>query len=119
MSARVELPATLTWELPVRVIDVSASGCLIETWRPIEVGTTGTLQLRLTGEECWDEVEVARCHQVQGVPALYHVGVRLLSRTPLHGGSIRDFAPSRPPVRDRLGAAGARSREHTRAHPRH
>ena len=107
MSARVELPATLTWDLPVRVIDVSASGCLIETWRPIEVGTTGTLQLRLTGENCWDEVEVARCHAVQGLPALYHVGVRLLPRPALDAGPIRGAVSGRQAVWDRLGTAGS------------
>jgi len=94
MSARLDLPATLTRELPVRVIDLSASGCLIGTWRRIEVGTIGTLHLRIDGDECRDDVEIARCHAVEGLPAMYHVGVRFMWTTSRQG-SIRDAVARR------------------------
>jgi len=89
MSAMVELPGTLTRELSVRVIDLSESGCLIETRRRMEVGTFGTLQLRLGVQDCTDDVEVVRCDAVQGVRNVYHVGVRLLWTRPRKAGSIR------------------------------
>jgi hypothetical protein len=89
MSAVAEFPATLTRELPVRVIDVSESGCLIETRRRMEVGTIAALHLRLGTQHCTDDVEVMRCDAVRGVRNVYHVGVRLLWTTPRKAGSIR------------------------------
>jgi hypothetical protein len=103
MSAMLEFPATLTRELPVRIIDMSASGCLIETWRSMEVGTIGMLQLRIGGEDCRDEVEIARCHAVKGQRALYHIGVRFLWTTPREG-SIRHAVASRQAEWERSGA---------------
>jgi hypothetical protein len=89
MSAMFEFPATLTRELPMRVIDVSESGCLVETRRPIEVGTIGILQFTLGTQECMDDVEVVRCEAVEGVRGLYHVGVRIRWTRPRQPGSIR------------------------------
>jgi PilZ domain-containing protein len=95
MSEMFEFPATLTRELPVRVLDISGSGCLLETRRRMEVGTTGTLQLRLGDVECRDDVEVVRCDAVKGIiPTRYHVGVRLLWTTPRRAGSIRHAVAS-------------------------
>ena len=84
-----EFPATLTRELSVRVVNVSASGCLFESRRRMEVGTIATLDLTLGTAECRDDVEVVRCDAVKGVPGLYHIGVRLLWTTPRRAGSIR------------------------------
>ena len=79
----------VTRELGVRVVDMSATGCLVESHRPIEVGTIGTLRVRLGSEECYDDVEVVRCEAVEGPPTIYHVGVRLLRTKPRQPGSIR------------------------------
>ena len=94
MSSMLEFPAILTRELSVRVLDISASGCLLETRRRMEVGTTGTLQLRLAGTDCTDDVEVVRCDAVKGVPSLYRIGVRLLWTPPRRAGSIRHAVAS-------------------------
>jgi PilZ domain len=94
MSAMFEFPAVLTRELHARVINVSASGCLVETRRRLEVGTIGRLRVRLGGEECEDDVEVMRCDAVEGPVASYHVGVRLLWTTPRRPGSIRHAVAS-------------------------
>jgi hypothetical protein len=89
MSRLSEFPAILNRELHARVIDVSASGCLVETRRPLEVGTIGRLRVSLSGAECEDDVEVTRCDAIEGPVASYHVGVRLLWTTPRQPGSIR------------------------------
>ena len=102
MSDMFEFPATLTRELSVRVLDISGSGCLLETGRRMEVGSTGTLQLRLGDAECRDDVEVVRCDAVKGIiPTRYHVGVRLLWTTPRRAGSIRHAVASQLAVLDR------------------
>ena len=79
----------VTREIGVRVIDMSATGCLVESRRSIEVGTIGTLRVRLGSEECYDDVEVVRCEAVEDSPTIYHVGVRLLRTKPRQPGSIR------------------------------
>jgi hypothetical protein len=85
----VEFPATLTRELPVRVIDVSESGCLVESRQRLEIGTIGRLRFTIGSEDCTDDVEVMRCEAVPGVPSLYRLGVRLLWTKPRRAGSIR------------------------------
>lgn len=104
MSTMFEFPATLTREVPVRVIDLSESGCLVETQRRMEVGTIGTLQLRLGGQDCTDDFEVVRCEAVQGVRNVYHVGVRLLWTKPRRAGSIRHAVASLQAEWDRSSA---------------
>ena len=96
-----EFPATLTREQAVRVLDISASGCLFETRRRMEVGTIAKLELTLGAGECRDDVEVVRCDAVKGVRGLYHIGVRLLWTTPLRAGSIRHAIATQVAALDR------------------
>ena len=103
MSRMSEFPAILNRELHARVIDVSASGCLVETRRRLEVGTIGRLRVRLGSEECEDDVEVMRCDTVAGPVASYHVGVRLLWTTPRCPGSIRHAIASQLEALDTSG----------------
>jgi hypothetical protein len=61
----------LTRELSVRVINISGSGCLIETQRKLEVGTLGELRLKLGVEDCSDDIELVRCETVEGARSIY------------------------------------------------
>lgn len=88
MSGMFEFPAVLTREMFVRLIDISRSGCRLETNRRIDVGTIGRLRVKLGTKEYEDDVEVVRCESVEG-GGVYHVGMRLLWTTPQHHGSIR------------------------------
>jgi len=86
---RAEHAATLMRDLAMRVIDISPSGCLIESRRRLEVGTVGRLRLKFGNDECADDVEVVRCETVEGERSRFHVGVRFLWTTPRDVGSIR------------------------------
>ena len=86
---RTDHAATLMRDLATRVVDISASGCLIETRRRLEVGTVGRLRLKFGNDECADDVEIVRCEPVEGERSLFHVGVRFLWTTPRDVGSIR------------------------------
>ena len=57
-------PGVLTRELYVRVVDVSASGCLIESRRRLGVGAVGRLKLKFGSAEYADDVEVVGCRAV-------------------------------------------------------
>ena len=94
MSGMLEYPAVLTRELYARVLEVSASGCLVETRSRLEVGTIGRLRMKFGAEDCEDDVEVIRCDAVKGVSSVYHVGVRLLWTAPRQAGSIRHAVAS-------------------------
>lgn len=91
-------PAVLIRELDVRAIDVSRTGCLIETRRHMRVGTVGRLRLTLGTIDCEDDVEVVRCETIEGTRARFRVGVRFLWTTPPYAGSIRHAIARHPQV---------------------
>ena len=95
-----DCPAVLIRECHVRVLDVSRSGCLIESRRRVQVGTVGRLRLTLGADECEDDVEVVRCDAVARSRSLYYVGVRFLWTTPPKAGSIRDAIAHHVPALD-------------------
>lgn len=86
---RTDHAATLMRDLAMRIVDISASGCLIESRRRVEVGTVGRLRLKFGDDECSDDVEVVRCEPIESGRSLFHVGVRFLWTTPRDVGSIR------------------------------
>jgi hypothetical protein len=79
----------LTREVGVRIVNISASGCLIESQRRLEIGTVGKLRLLFGLEEYSDDIEVVRCHAIAGAGSVYHVGMKFLWTTPRHPRSIR------------------------------
>jgi PilZ domain len=79
----------LTREFRARVLNVSRSGCLIECYQSLEVGTFGSLRLQIGTEEYLDDVEVVRCQHIQGAGSVFHVGVRFLRTAARHAPSIR------------------------------
>ena len=50
----------LVRQVPVRLVNVSLSGFLIESPSEIDVGTTGELTVEMDGARCHDQVRVAR-----------------------------------------------------------
>jgi len=81
--------AVLMRDVAGRITEISGSGCLIESRRPLGVGTVGRLTLKLGNDECADDVEVVRCEAIEGTRSFYHLGVRFLWTTPRDVGSIR------------------------------
>lgn len=70
--------AVLTRELSVRLLNCSASGCLVETNAPLEVSTVASLTLNFGGRHFTDDVLVAWCRPLAGSDARYHVGFRFV-----------------------------------------
>ena len=87
--SRHDHPAVLMRDVVGRVLDISPSGCLIESRHRLEVGTVGQFQLKVGNDQCADHVEVVRCEAIEGIRSLYHVGMRFLWTTPRDVGSIR------------------------------
>ena len=73
-----DLVAVLGREVPVRLVDISGSGCLLESSSRLEMGTTGSLRVIFEGVEYTDDVRIMRCRPCEGSSALYHLGAEFL-----------------------------------------
>ena len=63
-------------QLPVQLLNISRSGCLLLSPRAVRVGTVGRLRVTLDNEEYADNVRVARCEPGKGTNA--ELGIELL-----------------------------------------
>jgi hypothetical protein len=84
-----DLVAVLGREINVRLIDISVSGCLLESGNRIERGTTGSLRIVFDGQEYVDDVRVMRCRPSEGSGNLYFLGAEFLWTTSPHERSLR------------------------------
>jgi len=71
--------ASLTTDIRVRVLNVSAAGCLIETRRALEVGSVATLRISFAGGDFEDTVQIVRCQEITGSGAIFHLGATFLT----------------------------------------
>lgn len=71
--------ASLTTDICVRVLNVSAAGCLIETRRALDVGTVATLRVNLAGSDFEDTVQIVRCQEITGAGTTFHLGATFLT----------------------------------------
>ena len=75
-----DLVAVLGREIPMRLINISGSGCLVATNRPLPEGSAASVRLEVRGVEYTDDVLVARCTRVEG-SSEYHLGMEFLWTT--------------------------------------
>ena len=68
----------LTAHVAMRVLNVSASGCLIETAIPLQPGTVCELRAETGGEVFTDVIYVARCVAARGAGSRFRIGVRFV-----------------------------------------
>jgi len=72
-----DVMSVLARETRARLLNVSASGCLLECGQYLEPGTTGTLKV-VVGDGAYDDaVRVTRALQVRGA-GVWQVGVEFL-----------------------------------------
>ena len=69
--------AVLTREIPVRVLNCSSSGCLLESTGRMDVGTVASLRLVVEEEELLDLLQVVRFRPIEGGSS-YHAGAEFL-----------------------------------------
>jgi pilus assembly protein Flp/PilA len=80
--------AALVQEIRVRVLNCSATGCLLESDKQVSVGTVAALHVSLGGGAFSDLVKVVRCEGFDR-RGLYHVAAEFVSVTPADAGSLR------------------------------
>ena len=82
-------PGRLIHDTRVRVLNCSASGCLLETAHAVPVNTVATLRVSFGGSPLEDVVQVVRCETAWQDISLYHVAARFLSVAGPYAGSVR------------------------------
>jgi hypothetical protein len=73
----------------VRLLDLSRSGCRLESSRRIEAGTSGRLRVGVNGSTRTDDVRISRCQPREGAGGTYDVGAELLLTRTLGPRSLR------------------------------
>ena len=64
----------LVRHIPIRLLDLSLSGCLLQTTQPLEAGTTGELQVEIEGKRYREGLFVVRSLQRAGTHASHFGG---------------------------------------------
>ena len=83
-----DLVAVLGREIPVRLLNISGSGCLFAATTMLHEGTTASVRLDFEGVEYTDDVRVVRCTRIEG-SSEYHLGMEFLWTTAPGGQSMR------------------------------
>jgi hypothetical protein len=65
-------------ETQVRLVNISVSGCLLESAHRFEVGTTGVLEVAIGDANYSDAVRVSRVQPVFGGGVAWHIGMEFL-----------------------------------------
>ena len=84
-----EVAGMLARNVPTRLIDISRTGCLLESRQRVEDGTVGELQLKVDRETFVDDVRVTRCVLVEGSGSIYRVGAEFVQTRRAGDRSIR------------------------------
>lgn len=73
-----DVVGVLTRETRVDVLDISGSGCLVESGRPLETGISATLRVVIGGNLYGDDVRVVRGGMRQGSGGRWRIGAEFL-----------------------------------------
>ena len=82
---------TMSGTLNVQIIDISATGVLLQTTRPVQIGARGSLQMNLAGKPFAADIAVRRVAPVSGEPPRYRVGASFVEIANDHRRLIDDF----------------------------
>lgn len=88
LNAR-DVVAVLGRDVAVRLIDISNSGCLLQSETRLAEGTTGTLRLSYNGVEYIDDVRVMRCQMPNPGDSWFRLGAQFLWTTTPGERSLR------------------------------
>src|SRR5262245_25165242 len=89
LQCQVELVGVLARHIPTRLIEISRSGCLLESGHRIVEGTGGALRVEVRGQTYTADVRATRCVAIAGSGSSYLVGVEFLQTAHPDGPSIR------------------------------
>jgi len=97
-SPRIEVADTelsvLAFPVPVRLLDISLSGVLLESTQPVELGTRGTLRFNFAGAPFSADVKVERLTPQASAPggARFSIGATFVALSRADQRVIERFA---------------------------
>ena len=89
LACEINIMGVLARHIPTRLIEISQSGCLLESSLRIEEGTIGALRLEVRGRAYSEDVRATRCVAIEGSGSSYLVGVEFLQTGRADAASIR------------------------------
>ena len=95
--------AVLGRDVVVRLLEISRSGCLLESSHAMPAGTIAALAIEIDGREYTDDVRVSRSQLLAGVGERYQVGVEFLWLRLPREQSLRSYAATLPRQFDAAG----------------
>lgn len=101
------LVAVLGREVTVRLLDISASGCLLESRSRLPLGTTGSLVVTVDASDYADDVRVIRCRELDGSNGGYRIGAEFLWTTTPGERSLRRIVNRFPTGAVRIEPSGS------------
>jgi hypothetical protein len=102
-----DLVAVLGREVRIRLLDISASGCLLESSNRLALGATGLLAVTFDGEEYTDNVRIIRCRDFEGAIGGFQIGAEFLWTDAPHQRSLRRVVTRLQASAIRAGPSGA------------
>jgi len=76
-----DVVAVLGRDVTVRLVDISNSGCLIQSETRLAEGTHGTLRLNFGGVDYVDDVRIMRCQAPNAGESWFRLGAQFLWTT--------------------------------------
>ena len=80
--------------IPVQLVDLSLSGCLLRSKEELPAGAQGELRVAMGDKEYCDAVYVTRCLERQGSGHSHDLGGEFLWGSRPNGGTVRSKARS-------------------------
>lgn len=84
-----DIVAVLGRDVTVRLMDISNSGCMVQSETRIAEGTTGTLRLSHDGVDYSDDVRIVRCQAPTVGDSWFRIGAQFLWTTTPGERSLR------------------------------
>ena len=91
LPCQMELTGVIAKQIPVRLVEISRSGCLLESLHRIQEGTVGALRLEAQGEKYFEDVRATRCVAVAGSGEPCFVRATRLTGYPYFFGSQHSY----------------------------
>jgi hypothetical protein len=96
----------LTRTLPVRVVQVSDAGCLLESPCRLDVGAGAELRVQLEGETWADHIRVRHCSQTGPADGAYLTGAEFVWSRPVQHACLRNVLGRRNPEEQPAASGG-------------
>jgi hypothetical protein len=87
--------AALVRDIPVRLVDLSVSGCLLEGPEYIDEGKVGSLETVIDGQRCSEVVRTSRSFRMEGRVWPWTTDAQFLTLSPPSAASLRRVALKR------------------------